>query len=253
MEIKVFGEEKRLLECKACLSSFDCRDALQILLYPIPTSRDGAHLTGGDISFSEAAECADSSTLAVGYAIPSALRAELSAKGADIYDLSLDEAFLTENARLTALGTLGYILTKIEKVPSDCEIGIVGYGRIGSALLRLLLFLGARVRVYTTGESVRLSLCEAGVRAELADIAEPYPLDLLINTAPARVFSESVLSRMPKDLKILELASGDNFLAGGDLTPLPSVPARFYPESSGKLLADSIMRHKRKRAGEVVL
>ncbi len=254
MEIKVFGGEKRLLACKARLSLEESGGVARLFLYPIPTSRDGAHLSGTDISFAEAAEEADESTLAVGYDIPTALRAELTARGANIYDLSLDEKFLLENARLTALGTLGFILSHIPSAPYDMEIGVVGYGRIGSALVRLLLFLGVPVRVYTTKETVRLSLCEAGVRAELIDEkTAPYPLDLLINTAPVRVFSENVLSAMPRDLKIIELASGDNFLGEGELIRLPSVPTRSYPESSGRLMAECVRDRLRYSSGEVVL
>lgn len=254
MEIKVFGEEKRLLACKDYLSSENGGGVGRLFLYPIPTSRDGAHLSGIDISFSEAAREADERTLAVGYDIPTTLRAELTARGANIYDLSVDERFLTENARLTALGTLGFVLSNIPLAPYDMEIGVVGYGRIGSSLVRLLLFLGASVRVYTTKETVRLSLCEAGVRAELIDVkTAPYPLDLLINTAPVRVFSENVLSAMPKNLKIIELASGDNFLGAGELIRLPSVPARSYPESAGRIMAECVQNRLRYSSGEVVL
>ena len=254
MEIKVFGEEKRLVKCKELLSNVKDGAYSRLFLYPIPTSRDGRHLTGSDTTFADAASLADGSTLAVGYAIPDTLRAELSTRGADIYDLSADENFLKENARLTALGTLGYILTAFPRAAYDMEIGVVGYGRIGSALVRLLLFLGARVRVFTTREAVRLSLCEAGVGAELVgEDTEPFPLDLLINTAPVRVFSEKALRLLPDDLRIIELAAGDNFLGAGELVRLPSVPTRSYPDSAGMVMANCIRARLGDCTGEVVL
>lgn len=237
MEIRTIGNGRRLSVCAELLSGFGNSRYPRIILLPIPTTFRDGYIGGTGVSLEELLSLSDSGTLAVGYNIPLSLGRELSARGATLFDLGRDEKFLLGNAELTALGALGYILTECDSAPEELYIGLVGYGRIGRALLRLLLFLGARVRVYTTRESVRLGLCEMGVESRLVseekDLSE---LSLLINTAPSEQLSVEDLSPLPEDYRIIELASGENF--GGDrrVIRLPAIPERRYPISAGRLM-----------------
>ena len=43
-------------------------------------------------------------------------------------------------------------------------------------------------------------------------------------------------------VKIIELASGNNFPMCKDIIRLPSLPARMYPISAGRAVADSVLR-----------
>ena len=122
------------------------------ILLPIPTSKDKIHLTGTDKLLSEVSRDAKQGDFIAGYGIDSVETERMKEKGAIVYDATLDEIFLAENAKQTALGTLGYILSTSDKIPSDLRIGIVGYGRIGSSLLRMLLFLGANAKIFSTKE-----------------------------------------------------------------------------------------------------
>ena len=158
-----------------------------------------------------------------------------------------DEEFLADNARLTAEGTLGYILTNSNKSPTDIKIGIVGYGRIGRYLVRMLLSMGASVRVYTSKNVTRVALGEYGVESEyMAEEADVIPsisgLDIIVNTAPKPLY-KTFESGIPKGLSVIELASGDNFTGVGGVVRLPSLPDRLYPESSAELYFNGIKRH----------
>lgn len=256
MEIKTLGGGERLMLLARMLAEVQDTEPRykSLLVLPIPTSKDKKYITGTDFSFADTAELCDSSTLAVGYNFPPELKALILERGAGLADAALDERFLSDNAVLTANATLGIILTGFPRSVGELSVGIIGHGRIGSALVGQLLFLGARVTVYTTRESVRLELCEAGVGAQLlSDDCDFSGLDLLINTAPARVMSEEKLSGLARELRIMELASGENFYGSERVERLPSLPERFYPETSAKVYKNYIIRRLCDATGEVVL
>lgn len=271
MEIKTIGTGRRLIECARTLSSYDAAalgshasplGALgcavpryeSLLIMPVPTSRNGKYITGTELGFAEAAALADGETLAVGYGIPDLLAELLGARGAAIYDLELDEKFLEENAKITANGALADILSSHPKDISELKVGVVGFGRIGSRLCSLLLFLGARLKVYTTRESVCHELCSSGVDSELLSEGTDFSsLDLLVNTAPARIMSEEKFAALPMELKILDLASGKIFPDSERVKKLSSVPEVMYPVTAGGIMAAFISRKLYGASGEVIL
>ncbi len=219
----------------------------RIVILPIPTSRDGVHISGTDRLVSEVSGAVTPKDAVCGYAIPKKDKEMMLCRGARVYDAALDEDFLLKNARLTAEGTLGHILTSSKKSPKDMKIGIIGYGRIGKYLASMLLSLGAGVRVYTSKNDTRVALGECGIESEyMAAGDEIIPniqgLDIIVNTAPKPLYKTFSLG-IPQGLSIIEVASGDNFAGVSGVLRLPSIPDRLYPESSAKLYFDGICRH----------
>ena len=237
------AERLRLLDESGCAP----KGLERIILLPIPTTRDGVHITGTDKLISDVlldVECGD---FVVGYGIPYEDIEIISAAGGRCFDASKDECFLSENARLTALGTVGYILTSFQKAPERMTFGVVGYGRIGSRLVEMLLYFGAGVRVYTTKNATRVALGECGIdtsliRAEACGIDEPCDVDVLINTAPTPLYNTFRNGRIPDGITVIELASGNNFGSTEGITRLMSLPDRMYPESAAKAFYEAIMR-----------
>ena len=124
---------------------------------------------------------------------------------------------------------------------SALRVALVGYGRIGSEMLRLLLFLGAEVTLLTTRESVAKELGEMGVSARVLDGgAALSDFDLVINTAPARLFDEKTPGIF--DCPIFDLASGDVLPSLPNIKKLPARPEKMYPETAGEKYADAILR-----------
>ena len=234
MEILTFGGGKRQKECEKILR-LCCSSEERIILLPIPTTRDNKYITGTDCSIDEIASLVDGKTILAGYAIPEAL----SNSGARVYDASLDEEFLLQNAILTAKGALGYLLTHYDSDVSELNIGVVGYGRIGKEFLRLILLMGSSPTLYTTREGVAMELGRLGVRAEIpsknTDLSD---LDILVNTAPARIFGDE---QFPSSLDIIDLASGNNFNPGKRLIKLRSIPDEMYPSTAGRIYARHII------------
>lgn len=213
----------------------------RLIILPIPTTRDKMKITGTDTYLSDFLLDIQDGDMIGAYALPEGFAAELHRKGAFVYDAALDESFLKENAKITAHGTLGRILTETEQDLSELSVGIIGYGRIGSALAELLMFVGSRVRLYSTSREKFISLGESGVDVWMADdISDFSGLDILVNTAPKRTVSEKKERELIlSGVKIIELASGNNFTSK-EVVRMPAIPDRMYPISAGRLYAKHI-------------
>ena len=240
MEIRLIGSGGRMRECHRILSSKLCGRGGRLLLLPIPTTRDNIFINSTGTTVKAVAEMIDGETVVAGYSIPEAITERAGDMGAPLFDASLDEKFLLENARISAEGALGYILTHGQKALKDMRVGIVGYGRIGSEMTRLCLLFGARVRLFTARESVALELGEMGIDARLIDEnIDLRELDVLINTTPKRQIDEE---KIPRDIDIIDLASGSIFEPSERLVKLSSIPDAFYPMTAGRLYAEAILR-----------
>ena len=244
MDIQIFGSGRRLEECYRRLARTHNRSLYdRLVVLPIPTTRDGIHISGTDRTLHEVTDGVCPGTLVVGYGMPPAIVQKIILQGGAVYDAGEDEDFLTENAGITARGALGEILRMTERDAPDLAIGIVGYGRIGSALARLLLFLGTEVRVYSRRFATRLELSARGLFSEPApDPENTAGLDLLVNTAPATIFDEEGIAALPSGLRIIDLASGKNFPDSDRVVKLPSIPERNYPVTAGGVYARFIAR-----------
>lgn len=250
MEIRTLGGGGRLRECERLLGEGKIANLCgKILLLPIPTTRDNKYINATDKPLTSVLPLAAEGTLVVGYNIPGWLREGIVESGGVVYDAAFDEKFLIRNAILTAKGAIGHILTSFDRDICDMNIGIVGYGRIGAELLRLLLLLGCAPTVYSTRESVALELCEMGVGAEvISDATDFSGITLLLNTAPARQIDAS---RLSPTAHIIELASGLNFDPSERLTKLGSIPDALYPITSGRFYAEGVEEFMLSRGGEV--
>ena len=240
MTIHSYENGKRAESCIEHLEASEyAKNIGRIILLPIPSTRDNRTVLNTNIYINEVLDEIDGDTVVTGYGLPDSFKVAAEWRGGHVLDLSLDEEFLVENAYITALCTVGILLDNGEYVPRDMSVGIVGYGRIGKRLTNLLLYLGARVRVFTSRANTRIDISEYGVcSAESSDNADLSGLDILINTAPAAIFPRRII---PEGLRIIDLASGDNF-PELKVEKYPSVPAKMFPKSAGKVWARAVER-----------
>lgn len=241
MEILTYGNGERLLACSSAVAA-GCPGDCRIIILPIPTTRDGKTVAGTDVSLSEVCSRVERGMLVAGYSIPEEMAAEIVSRGGNIYDGSLDEELILANARLTAYGTLGWLLTNGSLAPEELAVGLVGYGRIGKELLRLLLFLGYKVRVYSSCADTRTTLSEHGIEVRDSRCGIDFSgLDILINTAPAPLISRKA-RRGNSELLILDLASGKYLEGIEGVVKLPSVPEKYFARGAGRLYAERILK-----------
>ena len=242
MIIHSYENSLRSDACTEYLRGSDmCQNVDKIILMPIPTSRDKTTILNTNVYIKEVLELICDRTLISGYGLTDEFILAAESRGAVVVDLERDEEFLSDNAELTALCTLGIYLGTTWFSPRDISVGIVGYGRIGKRLTNLFLYLGADVRVFTSRENTRLDLCENGVSASFSGPeGDLSGLDILINTAPAVIFTKESI---PFGLRIIDLASGDNFVGVPDVEKYPSIPAKMFPKSAGRVWGRTLERY----------
>ena len=245
MSIETYGTGERLRVAAAELAPYAA--ARHFVLLPIPSTRDGICVANTEIPLSETLSGVEEGSVVAGYGLPDSYVNGARGLGALVLDLSSDEDFLSENAYITAVGALGYILTTERRIPRDLIFGVVGYGRIGSQILRMLLFLGARAIVYTSRVLTHFELGECGVHSVCISGAvdgkyDFSGVDILINTAPRDASGSFPEGRVPRGMRVIELASGKNFLGVEGVESLPSLPGRMYPASAGHAYAAAVLK-----------
>ena len=158
-------------------------------------------------------------------------------------DLLKDEGYLAHNAAITAHCALRVLLEKLPVTLEHCPVLILGWGRIGKCLAQILKALGAEVIVAARREEHRAILRALGYEAE------PLPLPQYIlprfravfNTVPTPVLSGDALANCRPGCVKIELASSPG-MEGDDIVDARGLPGRLAPESSGKLIARTILR-----------
>ena len=138
-----------------------------------------------------------------------------------------DEAYLAENAKLTAEGAIAAAMGKMSLAIQDAKCLIIGYGRIGKTLTRLLRSLGADVTVAARREASRKEAGENSIPINRIQ-SEIKNMDLILNTVPKSVLSEFGLLSIKNTAFLFELASKPY---GFDLARAKALGLRAYLES----------------------
>lgn len=157
-------------------------------------------------------------------------------------DLLLDEQYAAENAYLTAEAALDVALPYLDITLRNCPVLILGWGRIGKCLARILRALDASVTVAARKETDRAALHSLGYQtADSTDLPPLRPYRLIFNTVPKLIVSrEQMATCHPACVKI-DLASRPG-MDDGDVIIARGLPGIHFPESSGRLIADTIFR-----------
>ena len=158
-------------------------------------------------------------------------------------DLLEDPVYLAENAAITAHCALKVAANRLNITFQDCPVLVIGWGRIGKCLAALLKNLGAKVSISVRKEADRALLPALGY--ETADITPPaYDLQrfrVIFNTVPAMVLPEALLEQCAPNCLKIELASVPG-IGGQDVIWAKGLPNREAPETSGILIARSLLR-----------
>lgn len=156
-------------------------------------------------------------------------------------DLLKDSFYLAENADITARCALVLAAQKLASTLKETPTLILGWGRIGKCLARLLRGIGSDPAVLARRDEDRAMLTALGYRAISPDAltAQLSGFQMVMNTVPALVLPEEV-SRLCPGLKI-DLASEPG-IAGPDVISARGLPGLHAPETSGRLICKTILR-----------
>ena len=161
------------------------------------------------------------------------------------------EEFVLRNAYITAEGALEVTMQRLRRTVRGTACLVIGYGRIGKFLARLLLALGAEVTVAARkGKDVVQAELDGCRGCPLAELERVLPsCAVLYNTVPHLILDRALLSRLDRSCLCIDLASrpgGIDFAAaqalGIETEWALSLPGKLAPESAGKAVLDTVLQ-----------
>ena len=157
-------------------------------------------------------------------------------------DLLKDPYYLAKNAAITADCALNVAAPLLKYTFADSPALILGWGRIGKCLAGMLSSLGCPVTVAARKDTDRAMLEALGYQAasfpDISSILTRYRV--LFNTVPNLPLHSDIVDNWENGIAI-DLASAPG-MQGKSVIPARGLPGKYAPESSGKLIADTILR-----------
>lgn len=215
------------------------------VLLPLPMSRDGVTVSNTDGRVSVASLLGE-----IGADTPVFAGRTVTFSDKRLIDYTKEELFAIKNAVPTAEGALAIVLSETDSTVRGMRIGITGFGKVGRATAALFHAVGAKVTVFARRKEIRAEAEGLGYRALSMKTLpkEAEGLQALINTVPETVVSEAVLSRMCRDVLILDLASlpGGVDFAYAEKIGLHTIhalalPGKYSPKTAGMVIADTVL------------
>lgn len=224
-----------------------------IIILPVPVTFDGATVNSPyantPMRIDEFLRGVNPSALVLGGQIQPNLQKALEENSIAYRDYLKREELSVRNAIPTAEGAIEIAMSETLITIHGSKCLVLGYGRIGKILSKMLSGLGAQTFV------------EARKYADLAMIeghgCEPLPIDslpncigefdIIFNTIPAMILNGSLLRCVKKDALIIDLASkpgGVDFDAAKEIGVKViwalSLPGKVAPVTSGMIIKDTI-------------
>lgn len=164
--------------------------------------------------------------------------------------LNRDEVAIL-NSIPTAEGALMMAIQNTDFTVHGSTAAVLGFGRTGMTLARMLKGIGAKVRVGVHRPDHYARALEQGLNPFYTDrLKELAPeLELVFNTVPKPILTPSVLAQLPSRAVIIDLASAPGgtdfrFAEKRGLKALlsPSLPGIVAPKTAGRIIADTLLR-----------
>lgn len=280
IKVSVIGGDLRMLHCAKCLSEFGFETAVygfdntcesiggctkcssfedavknsKIIIFPLPFSCDGITLnmplSESVLTLPNIFSIVEKESVVLAGNVSKETYSLSQKFGLDIIDYFDREELKIANAVLTAESAVEIAMTETDRSITSEPVLVVGYGRIGKALCRLLKALGCNVYA-----SARKCADKAWIRAfgysdvDTSDISKIVSrCKIIFNTVPFMVLDEKVLSLVDKECLIIDLASKPG---GVDFEKAKvenlrviwalALPGKKLKISAGKVISDTII------------
>ena len=238
-------------ELRTALGS--CRN----IILPFPLSPDGITLNCADeekpplrsifLAISEV--CGGSARVYAG-AVKERSREIAASFGIEVVDYGAMEEIALENAVPTAEGAIETAMRVMNVTVRGSKFAVIGYGRCGSELARLLKAMGAEVCGIARSGKDRAKMRNDGVADRGFDglVSAVNGAEITFNTVPFNVFDCHTLSLLDDCRVIVELASApggvDRECAaryGVRVIHAPSLPGKYAPKTAARIIARALI------------
>ena len=227
------------------------------VILPFPLSPDGITLNCADEYkpslkevFRAISEVCGSGTKVYGGAIKERSREIAASFGIETVDYGAFDEIALENAVPTAEAAVELAMQMLSVTVRGANFAVIGYGRCGSELARLLKAMGGNVCAVARSGRDRARMRNDGVTPlDFHSLTEAVNgADISFNTVPFNVIDCDMLSRLTKGKVIVELASApggvDRECAahyGIKVVHAPSLPGKYAPRTAAEIIARAVI------------
>lgn len=199
------------------------------LLLPVPSLEAGGHIKGG-VQAEEILCKLNKEVILIGGNLQSPVFSDFA-----VIDLLQDIPYLCQNAAITAQCAVALALERLPITLTECTCLVIGWGRIGKCLSKLLQDMGAQVTVAARKLSDRAMAQALGFKGVDTARMQPQNYQVIFNTAP-----ELLLPDCPGEGLKIDLASKQG-ITGKDVLWARGLPGKMAPEDSGALIAQRVL------------
>jgi dipicolinate synthase subunit A len=164
--------------------------------------------------------------------------------GREVIDYTEGEEFLQKNAYLTAEACISYLHSLSGEALRGKKFFISGYGRIGKHLAKILCMFSEKIFIYARRQEVRAEIENDGFIPSSLDTA--CECDYVLNTVPYPIFSDTLISNIPKESYIVELASSSGFESTERVSFALGLPGKILPASAARVIYEAILPYLEK-------
>ena len=225
-----------------------------IIILPVPVTFDGVHINSPyakePLTIEEFLDGITPSAMVFGGQIKPNLAKALEENGIKFFDYLNRDELAIRNAIPTAEGAIKIAIEETPITINGSNCLVLGYGRIGKILAKMLSGLGAHVTVEARKYADLAMIDSHGYKPlSLCDLKSKInDFDIIFNTVPAMLLDGNLLKLMDKEALVIDLSSrpgGVDFNAAKDLGIKViwalSLPGKIAPVSSGGIIKDTIM------------
>ena len=175
----------------------------------------------------------------------------LEQKHITYYNILKDETFIVKNAYLTAEGALAYVILNTEGTIRQMPVLVLGYGRVGKSVTKLLKDNYSFVSVATDDptEYAIASIFSDNVHTLQSFRPHIGEFCAIINTIPKMILEGDTLRHADKNCFLLDLASapgGIDFDTAAEMglrfMHALGVPGKVCPKTAGAYIKDIILK-----------
>ena len=268
-EVAVWGMSKNcdIGGCVRCPEMSDAIRRADALVLPLPVSRDGVTLNcplykGEPPRLSEILLYAEPDTVLLGGKIDRAFTAKATKAQLSVIDYFECEELQIKNAVPTAEGAIAIALDELPITIFGSKAAVVGYGRVGKAVAKLLGAMGAKVKVAArSGEQLAYAETNGFTPIPLKKSTEgKHPLsglsdcDVIFNTVPYTIFTKDILADIPPSTLLIDLAGDDGGVDRGAAEAFGiktiwalSLPGKVAPFTAAGIICDCVLELLREK------
>ena len=257
-EIYTYGLEKtnyleKTNSVKKCITLEECIKSSQVIVSGIPFSKDEIYVnsvfSNNKIKIDEIAKYIENKIFIAGSISNMFYELIENKKNVKCFDLMQSEQLAILNSISTAEGAIKIAIEETVQTIHGRNILILGFGRIGKVLAKILNGMGAKVYCVARKQEDLAWIETYGYESIILNELDEYinRFDIIFNTIPHIILDKSKLVLLKKEIVIIDLASKPGGVDRKEADRLNlkiiwalAIPGKTAPKSAAQIIKKTI-------------